>query len=130
MARNLMLLIVIGAIGCQAPATRPPVSVAHHATYTDRSLADAARLSPEDAKLVLIARAMGCDLSGGFKGVMGFTPTVFEIFAVQDGWYVFCHGGMVGDGTTIHISRSWTPGRLSVGSPPVAVTAPNGSDRK
>lgn len=52
---------------------------------------------------------------------MGFSPTVFEVFTLPDGWYVFCHGGVVGDGKTVQIDRAWNVGRATDGPPPAEV---------
>ena len=104
-------------IGRTTPPTTEPSSSAKM-NYVERSLDDARALTPDAAKAVMVARAAKVDLhSPGTRRASG--PIVhFEVTQATDGWYVYCYGGTAGNGSSVHIDRSWTPGEVFFGPPP------------
>jgi hypothetical protein len=87
-------------------------------------MAQTRRLSPDEAKAILVARAAGVDMNspGGSRGAG--PDLTFEVFQTADGWYVYCYGGYAGNGSTVHIDSTWNAGKVTFGPPPLATVGP------
>jgi hypothetical protein len=65
MVEFLLVACLLSSCGCvaQKPPAPPEIaSPAGYAIYTERSQTDAAALTPDDAKAILVAQAAGVDL--------------------------------------------------------------------
>jgi hypothetical protein len=112
--------------GCAGSSTTPESLTHTPDVYLDGSVQTASVLTPEDAKAITIARAAGVVMAagGGAFGVRGGErdPLVFEVFRVQGGRYVYCHGGWSDANCTVFVSDQWEASKPQVGPPPQDVT--------
>lgn len=100
-------------------AGQPPF--ARPVSCVDRSLIDVGKLSADEAKAIMAARAAGVDYNGGGKGFQ-IGELTFHVYPVHDGWYVHADGSNLGEGKTVQLDRTFRPKAVSFGPPPSEVT--------
>ena len=122
-ATVLLFLVCITMCGCVTRGTDIAPSPTNSQMgglvreYVDGSIDDAASLTPVEAKAIVVARAAGVDLTGGGKGNV-FGSVTFRIYELPNDWYVYCSGGRVGNGRTVHLDRDFKFKAMNAGPPP------------
>ena len=97
----------------QLPATFRSTHVAFNVTTS----AHAERLTPDEAKAMLVAREAGVELWTGSSGPAVWPDRIDDIYHVPNGWYVYSHPGEA-YGYTVFIDSSWKAENPHYGKPP------------
>src|SRR5579871_5681594 len=125
--RAAMLIVLCSALACAqntrrgentSPQDRP------HKSFEERSVKEAAALTPNEAKAILVAQAAGLDFPhAGFSGagLLAEHRRAFDVYTVTGGWYVCCRESNKRVGVYAFVGSDWTVGPLKLGSPTDAI---------